>query len=143
MIRLAAEAGLRRGEVAVVHSRDLLKDLAGKSLLVHGKGDKDRVVPLCESLGRELAVRMRKQPGWLFPGNIGGHISPAWVGKRVGRLLPEGITMHSLRHYFATGTYRRSRDLLAVQQLLGHTSPAITQLYVQVDQDRLRAALAA
>lgn len=140
MIRLGVEAGMRRGEVAVVHELDLFEDLGGWSLVVHGKGSRERVAPLNDGLARTLLVRFRKQPGWLFPGHVDGHISAAWIGKRVSRLLPDGVTMHSLRHRFATRAYIASdRDLLVVQQLLGHSSPTVTQRYVQVEDMRLRA----
>lgn len=136
MIRLAAEAGLRRGEVARVHERDVIEDLVGYSLIVHGKGDKERTVPLSDSLARAVLRRIRERgrdsSRWLFPGQVDGHISARWVGKRVSRLLPEGWSMHSLRHRFGTAAYAVDGDLLAVQQLLGHASPATTQVYVQV-----------
>lgn len=142
MLRLAAEAGLRRGEVARVHARDLTPDLAGTSLVVHGKGGKDRTVPLSDDLAREITDRARG--GWAFPARFGdGHMTEGAVGHKVGRLLGDGWGMHSLRHRFATRAYVGSSDLLAVQQLLGHASPTTTQRYVLVDAGRLRAAMAA
>lgn len=64
ILRLAAEVGLRRAEVAQVHSRDLIEDLEGWSLIVHGKGGRQRVVPLPDG----LAVALRARPaGWAFP----------------------------------------------------------------------------
>lgn len=130
MLRLAAEAGMRRAEVACVHSRDLVEDLGGWSIRVHGKGDREREVPLPTS----LAVELRRLPaGFVFPGQIEGHLSPRWVGTVVARLLPAGYTMHSLRHRFATSAYRVSRDMFTVQELLGHASPVTTRDYVQLD----------
>lgn len=129
ILRLAAEAGLRRAEVARVHSRDLVQDLDGWSLIVHGKGGKQRTVPLTPTLAAELRARPR---GWAFPGKDGGHLSPRWVGKIVTTLLPGESTMHALRHRFATRAYSVDRDVLTVQQLLGHASPATTQRYVVV-----------
>ncbi|WP_292702628.1 tyrosine-type recombinase/integrase, partial [Microbacterium sp. 69-10] len=61
----------------------------------------------------------------------------------VSRLLPPGVTMHALRHAFATRTYNVNRDVFAVQQLLGHSSAATTQRYVQVSDDSLRALVEA
>src|SRR5690606_27622488 len=89
MIRLGAEVGLRRAEVAQIHSRDLVEDLEGWSLIVHGKGDKDRVVPLPHGLAVDL---MAEDFGYLFPGDDDGHLSPRWVGTLVGRALPQGWT---------------------------------------------------
>lgn len=140
MLRLAAEVGLRRGEVAQVHSRDLFEDLTGWSLVVHGKGGKERVVPLTSGIAHEL----RSLPaGWAFPGDYEGHLSPRWVGTLVGRLLPGGHTMHGLRHRFATRSYEVDHDLAVVQELLGHASPATTRIYVAVGRDRLRATVEA
>ena len=137
MILLASEAGLRRAEVCKVHERDLVEDLIGVSLLVHGKGGKQRLVPLSDSLTREIRGSFDSS-GWLFPNGLGSHLTAAHVGKLVSAELPEGITMHTLRHRFATRVYAASRDILATQQLLGHSSPATTQAYVAIDVARLR-----
>ena len=136
MMRLAAEAGLRRSEVAKVHSRDLL---TGPSLLVHGKGAKDRVIPIND----DLAQAISQADGWLFPGRIDGHMTPRSVGNVVTDALPDGWTMHTLRHRFATRAYRGSRNLRAVQTLLGHASVATTERYTAVDDDEVRAAMMA
>lgn len=138
MLRLAAEVGMRRAEVAQVHSDDLMHDLVGFSLIVHGKGERTRIVPLPHSLG----VQLEGMPhGFIFPGKDDGHLSPAYVGKRVSRLLPDGWTMHTLRHRFATRMYALERDLLMVQEALGHASLATTRGYVQYDRTRMRAAM--
>lgn len=138
MVRLSAEAGLRRGEVARVHSRDLVSDLLGRSLIVHGKGGKQRIVPLSDSLAEVVAAA---GAGWVFPGADHGHLSAQWVGRLVGRALPPGVTMHSLRHRFASMAYSGTHDLVAVQSLLGHASPAVTLRYVAVPDASLRAAV--
>jgi len=136
MLRLAGEAGLRRGEVAQVHTRDVVEDLLGRSLIVHGKGGKQRIVPLKADLAAEL---LALPPGYVFPGAIDGHLSPAYVAKRVRRLLPEGYSMHKLRHRFGSKAYAVSGDLAAVQDLLGHESPVTTRLYVKVPDAPKRA----
>lgn len=140
MIRMAYEMGLRRGEVARGHSRDIIQDLLGYTLIVHGKGGKQRFVPMPDSLARILRQRGH---GFFFPGQDGGHLSPAWVGKLVGRALPDGVTMHMLRHRFATRAYAATGDILSVQTLLGHSSPDTTIRYIQLGQDRLRATVIA
>lgn len=145
MARLAGEAGLRRAEVAQVHTNDLMPR---PSLIVHGKGRKQRVVPLNDSLAAEIRDRcteLAESPDWnghLFPGNVDGHLSPVYVGIRISRLMPPGWSMHKARHRFATRAYRGSRNLLAVKTLLGHSSVATTQLYCAVDDDEIRAAAA-
>ena len=136
MLRLSAELGLRRSEVAGLHSSDLNPDSSGGYWLdVLGKGDKRRPIPV----PIDLATIIRQRPkGWLFPNGKGGHLSAYYVGKLVGRALPENVTMHQLRHRFATRAYQASHDIYAVQHLLGHASPATTQRYVALDLDRLR-----
>lgn len=138
MLRLAAEVGMRRAEVAQVHTDDLIDDLVGHSLIVHGKGGRERVVPLPRSLGRTLADMPR---GYVFPGNDGGHLSPRYVGKLLAVLLPEGWTMHTLRHRFATRAYALRSDLVLVQELLGHSNVSTTRRYVEYDRARLRAVV--
>ena len=136
-LRLAAEAGLRRTEVSLVHADDLQPDLLGWTLIAHGKGGKDRRVPLEDDLAREVAVQA--DGGWLLPGRIDGHLSGAYVGKLVARALPGVWTMHTLRHRFGT-LAADGGDLIAVQRLLGHASVATTQRYVLRPDDALRRA---
>lgn len=135
MLRLAAEVGLRRAEVAKVHTRDIFEDLAGWSLRVHGKGGRERVVPLPGSLARVL---VDVEAGYVFPGLDGGHLSPRWVGRLIADLLPEGWTMHTLRHRFATRAYALRSDILMVQELLGHSSPGTTRRYVEITRTPMR-----
>jgi integrase len=137
MALLAGEAGLRRAEVAVVHCNDLLRDDAGWSLIVHGKGGKQRVVPLTDRLAAE--IRTYAPRGYLFPGRIDGHVSPSWVGTVISNLMPPGWTMHKLRHRFATRGYAGTRNLRAVQEALGHASVATTQRYTAVANDEVRS----
>lgn len=136
ILRLATEAGLRRGEIAQIHADDLGEDLLGPTLLVRGKGDRLRTVPI--SAGLAAAVRLRAGGGWLFPGNAGGHLSAKWVGKLAAEALPGEWTLHTLRHRFATRAHDASSDLVAVSRLLGHASVATTQRYVATDAARLR-----
>jgi len=138
-LELAHDHGLRRCEVAIVHSDDLVEDLVGWSLLVHGKGGKRRTVPLTPSMAR----RLRDLPaGWAFPGDDHGHLSARWIGKRVAQLLDGDWTMHKLRHSAGTAFYLHG-DLAIAQKLLGHASPATTLIYVKLPDDRLRATVMA
>lgn len=137
MLVLAAEHGLRRMEVALVHSRDLVEDLVGWSLVVHGKGGRERMVPLTA----DAAITLRTlPPGWAFPGRDDGHLSPRWIGKVITRLLPDRWTMHKLRHRAASRWWEVAEgDVFAVQELLGHADPKTTKVYVKVQSARLRA----
>jgi integrase len=135
MIRLGVELGLRRGEVAGVRREDLFEDLLGWSLTVHGKGGKDRAVPVPDALAK---VVLESDPGFLFPGRAGGHLSAKWVGKLVSRLMPAGWTMHTLRHRFATKAWGVNPDLATIQELMGHASPATTRVYIRVSDEAKR-----
>lgn len=139
MIRLGAECGLRRGEIARVHSDDVVADSAGRSLIVRGKGDKQRIVPLPD----DLAGIIMDARGYLFPGRFGGHVEESYVGDHISHLLPDGYGAHTLRHRFATVTYATTHDLFVVAELLGHESVETTEHYVAMPDGRLRAATAA
>lgn len=135
MVRLAAELGLRRGEVALLHSKDLDLRSDGWWLDVHGKGSRVRRVPVPD----DIAADLRRMPhGWAFPGRVNGHLSPRRVGELVTEVLPHGVTMHALRHRFATRAYAVDRDVFTVQELLGHASPITTRAYVDIPTVNLR-----
>lgn len=136
-LRLAAEAGLRRTEVSLVHARDLHPDLLGWTITVHGKGGKTRDVPLSDDLAK--LVQVQADGDWLLPGRIDGHMSGQHLGKLVAKALPGVWTMHTLRHRFGT-LAADGGDLIAVQRLLGHASVATTQRYVARPDDALRRA---
>lgn len=140
MIMLAARLGLRRGEVARVRREDVERDLLGYALRVVGKGGHTRLVPMPDDLARMILARPE---GWVFPSSHGGHLTPAYVGKMVTRLLPGAHTMHTLRHRAGTVAYASTRDLRAVQEFLGHSKPETTAIYVEVPDGAVRAAMMA
>jgi integrase len=137
MALLAGEAGLRRAEVARAHCDDLLADIDGWSLVVHGKGGRQRVVPITERLAAE--IQAAHSQGYLFPGHVDGHISVPYVGQLISALMPPGYSMHKLRHRFATRGYAGTGNLRAVQEALGHASVATTQRYTAVAARDIRA----
>lgn len=139
----AVEVGMRRSEIAKIHLDDIEPDLTGWSIIAHGKGNKDRRIPLPNDLAAELFRACKNGDGYAFPGNIDGHLSARYVGKLATRALPGIWTLHTLRHRCGTDVYRASGDIMAVRDLLGHSSVATTQRYIATDQDRLRAALSA
>ena len=138
-IELMAMCGLRRAECASLHSRDIQAAGSGFMLRVRGKGGHVRLIP-CPP---HLAKAIQAAGGWVFPGRSNSHICPEWLGKRVSRALPPEWTAHKLRHRYATVTYQKSHDIRAVQELLGHSSVATTQVYVAVSEDAVRAAASA
>lgn len=136
MALLAGKLGMRAGEIAVLHSDDLNGDL----LLIHGKGRKERVVPVVDPL---LFGLLQRVDGYAFPGRIDGHLSPGTVSRYVSTALGPGWTAHTLRHRALTEAYKGTKDLLAVGKMAGHARSETTQRYVQIDADALRAALTA
>ncbi len=137
MVMLAAYAGLRCCEIARVHSCDV----TGAGLRVRGKGGVTRVIPV-ESAA--LAEALRSLPeGWAFPGQIDGHLHPQSVSRVLKRLTAPAWSAHTLRHRFASRAYAGTRDLRAVQTLLGHSKPETTARYTLVPEDSLIAAVRA
>ncbi len=139
-IQLAGFCGLRRGEIARVHVDDVVEDGDGYSLRVVGKGGHVRYVPLPPLLAGELDSI---KEGWAFPSPRGGHITADHLAKIVTRHLPPGVSTHTLRHRCATVAYAGTRDLRAVQELLGHSRPETTAGYAYVPQNAVRAAMQA
>lgn len=139
IMRLAHDAGLRRGEIAQIHSDDLRPDLLGWSLLVHGKGRKLRIVPLTP----RLALDLRALPeGFAFPGAIDGHLSPRRVYELVDDVMPNPWTLHNLRHSFATNAHEASNgDVLTLRNLMGHASADTTGRYVRLSDARGRSVV--
>lgn len=137
MVRLAAQAGLRCCEICQVHRADVSEAASGFRLRVHGKGRKVRVIPITTALAREIL----SADGYVFPGQIDGHLSAAYVSKLISRALPQGWTAHTLRHRYASRAYiGADKDIRAVQELLGHASVATTQIYTAVEDDVMRRA---
>lgn len=143
MVRLAARAGLRRGEIAKVRGVDVERDDYGPILRVMGKGRRERLVPISETLASLIVERAAESASsWAFPGrDEREHMSAGHVGKLITAALPGGWTSHTLRHRFASRAYAGERDIRAVQELLGHTNVAVTQRYTAIPDQALRRAV--
>lgn len=141
-IRLAAQCGMRRGEIARVRGDDVIATPYGPSLRVIGKGGHVREIPLEDDLAGELRAL---GSAWAFASPHPGHdhLTPHHVATLVTRYLPKGVGTHSLRHRAVTTAYAATRDLRAVQEFLGHSRPETTAGYVQVPDDAIRAAMRA
>lgn len=133
MVMLAAFAGLRCCEIARIHTADIVDG----TLRVHGKGGKERLVPLHPA----ILAKIPPGAGWLFPSPFGEHLQPNSVSVILKRVLGPGYSAHMLRHRFATQAYAATHDLRAVQELLGHSKPETTMRYTLVPDDALRAAV--
>jgi integrase/recombinase XerC len=139
-LRISEALGLRRQEVPVPG--------AGDTIVVTGKGAKQRMVPVLPQvlvLIADYAVLCPfdlPPPGPLFVGAKGGPLGPRIVQLAMERMrgalaLPDTATPHALRHSFATHLLARGGDLRSIQELLGHASLSTTQIYTAVDTERL------
>ena len=144
-LRISEALGLRRSE-APRNADDALR--------VTGKGGKQRIVPVLPAVAAAIANYLRLCPyspgpdGPLFLGARGDRLNPRMVQRAMEKLrsalgLPATATPHALRHSFATHLLANGGDLRAIQELLGHASLSTTQIYTEVDTDRLMAAFTA
>lgn len=130
MLMLAAQAGLRRNEIATLHTDHVEPGF----LRITGKGGKVRRVPTHPDLAAALEAL---PPGWVFPGRVDGHISANRVGEILTAALGGDHSAHTLRHRFATDAYVDTRDIAVVQRLLGHSKPETTIRYTEIPDDLL------
>ena len=137
--------GLRISEALSLERRDAP---SGPSLIVTGKGRKQRLVPVLpvvrEAIEEYLALCPYELPpdGPLFVGVRGKRLNPGIVQAAMRQVraalgLPETATPHALRHSFATHLLGAGGDLRTIQELLGHASLSTTQRYTEVDTERL------
>jgi len=132
MLVLAAYAGLRAGEISRLDRQDIQDNAYPPVAIVAGKGNRERIVPLSSRVMMELRAHGLPHRGPLFPRFQPGSNSPARISRLCGQYLHGmgmGESLHALRHRFATATYQRSKDLRAVQSLMGHSSPTQTAAY--------------
>ena len=137
LIELVYSAGLRSQEAVNLDLADV--DFEQELVHVHGKGGKERVVPLGEEASHLLAAYLRDARPQLARGAENSLFLSA-RGRRLDtstlrRMLPHP---HRLRHAFATHLLEGGADLRTIQELLGHSSLSTTQMYSHVDARRLR-----
>jgi integrase/recombinase XerC len=141
-------SGLRISEALGLKRRDVPKPGEGDVLIVTGKGNKTRMVPVLQNVLVLIADYVAMCPhslhpaGPIFVGARGGPLSPRIIQLTMERLrgalgLPDSATPHALRHSFATHLLSRGGDLRAIQELLGHASLSTTQIYTGIDSERL------
>lgn len=146
-IELLYQCGLRRSELLGLNIQDI--DFAQNQIKVQGKRNKQRLIPFDQSLGKlirqYLHERMEIQPkgDWLIVNRIGKKASESYLYNLVSETLKEGTTLtktspHVLRHTFATHLLNNGASLLAVKELLGHSSLAATQIYTHGTIEELK-----
>jgi integrase/recombinase XerC len=148
VLALLYGSGLRISEALALKRQDAPAPGVDDAIMVTGKGNKQRMVPVLLQVTRLIADYLRLCPyhpppeGPLFVGAKGGPLRPRIVQLAMARLrgalgLAETATPHALRHSFATHLLARGGDLRAIQELLGHASLSTTQIYTAVDAERL------
>ena len=153
LLELLYATGCRASEVSAMRLSDV--HLAESFCTCHGKGDKERVVPLgrraiaalsawIDGPRRAFATRAGSQPAWVILSSRGNRLSRMRIWEVVrehaaGAGIPPDIGPHTLRHSFATHLVAGGVDLRHVQEMLGHSSIATTQRYTHVDSGRLKS----
>ncbi len=147
LLTLIYGCGLRISEALSLRPTDA----QGESLVITGKGNKQRVVPVLPIVREAIADYVKSCPytletsSPLFLGKRGKALDPAIFQRELRLLrraigLPESATPHAFRHSFATHLLSAGGDLRSIQELLGHASLSTTQRYTHVDTKRLLAS---
>ncbi|CCE07418.1 Tyrosine recombinase (integrase/recombinase) [Bradyrhizobium sp. STM 3843] len=148
VLALLYGSGLRISEALGLKRREVPRPGEGDVLIVTGKGNKTRMVPVLQNVLQLIDEYAALCPyplpaeGPMFIGAKGGPLSPRIIQLAMERLrgalgLPDSATPHALRHSFATHLLSRGGDLRAIQELLGHASLSTTQIYTGIDAERL------
>ena len=148
VLELLYGSGLRLSELTSLDTRSL--DLERGQVRVLGKGRKERIVPVTSAAAGAVRLYLPHRaevvrPGCeaLIVGRHGRRLSGRYIQRTVRRVLGEcasatGLSVHSLRHTFATHLLDAGADLMAVKELLGHASLGTTQIYAHTSRERLR-----
>jgi len=149
MFELLYSSGLRLAELCSLDTLAAESMLREGEVTVRGKGGKQRTVPVGRKAVEALTVWLRQRvglaaetPGPLFVSARGGRLSARSVQTRLARWARartpgQHVHPHALRHSFATHLLQSSGDLRAVQEMLGHSSIATTQIYTSLDFQHL------
>ena len=152
MIELLYATGMRVSELVNLNVRDL--DLDNGCITAHGKGSKDRLIPMgecahlwiqryLETSRPELLAKAPSNVSTLFVTRKGGGMTRQGFWKNLKKYALEAgirkeISPHKLRHTFATHLIAHGADLLAVKEMLGHADISSTQIYTHVSRERLK-----
>jgi integrase/recombinase XerC len=149
LLELLYATGMRVSEIHGLNWADI--DLLSEQVKVRGKGRKERIVPLGGLAGLALrnyrakreASPVKSDRTAVFVNARGGRLGVSGIQKIVAALLRQvderkGLSVHSMRHTFATHMLDAGADLRAVQELLGHASVSTTQIYTHTSVERLK-----
>ena len=150
LLEVLYATGLRVSELVALPASAARQD--ARMLMVRGKGNKERLVPLNAAAKTAMAdyLAQREQAGfaqsrWLFPSSgATGHLTRQHFARELKGLAaaaairPEKLSPHVLRHAFASHLLQNGADLRAVQTLLGHADISTTQIYTHVLAERLK-----
>lgn len=143
MLSMIYSCGLRRGELLALKITDLDKE-RNLIRIVQAKGRKDRYVPYSEKLKgilREYFMKWKPKV-YLFEGQKGGPYSARSIAKVFERAVVKSgvkkkVTLHTLRHSFATHIMEAGTDIRYIQEILGHSSPKTTMIYTHVSSHKI------
>ncbi len=149
IVELLYDCGLRVSELVNLKISDI--DLKSKYIQCFGKGSKERVIPFGkkakEAINKYLAARdiiiskyglKTKRLFIKTSGNLLTRQDVYNFVKKIGEKIHKHISPHTLRHTFATHLLENGADLRVVQELLGHSDVATTQLYTHITKKRLK-----
>ncbi len=150
IIKTILFTGIRVSEAIHLTTKDMIPQGDVYLIKIVGKGNKSRVVMIkSEKIQKDLDEWLQKrkcQEGLLFCNNKGGALTQAYISKMVEKILlscgirKEKNGAHMLRHTFATLLYNKSKDLVLVQEALGHASLDTSRIYTHFDKERLLQA---
>lgn len=138
-ITLAAYAGLRRGEICRLKFSDLIEN----NLHVVGKGGRERIVPASERVLNAIHNH-GFTTGQLVRDTKDRPLHPPYLSRDMCAIFKQACvpgSLHHLRHRFATQLYIKTKDILLVKELLGHTKLDTVMIYVQFDFQQARSAV--
>lgn len=149
-IKVIIYTGMRVSEALGLKLKDISEDRDLYVMRIRGKGNKYRVVMIKKHLIERhlnaLKTNFANKDGYIFINKKGKPLTQAYLSRVVEKILMEaGIRKekngaHMLRHTFATMLYKKQKDLVLVQEALGHASLNTSRIYTHFDSDKLRIA---
>lgn len=144
LLELLYGSGLRATELVALDVRAIAPDRP--FIILTGKGEKDRLVPISDRARSAVAAWLPHRPqgtNWLFPSGKSKHLTRIRLYQLIKELAaaaglnPDRISPHVLRHAFATHLLEGGADLRAVQMMLGHADISTTEIYTHVNSKAL------